>query len=89
MFDIDTNDQFVRKLGADSAEMFFEFYDNDYDKLASNLLIKGNRIFIPCKYKEKNREFKSDKKNKSPTGSQLSQDLSLSVTLNTHYQKSR
>lgn len=54
-FDIETNDYFVKKLNCDETEQMFNYFENNYDNIADNLSIKGNKIFIN-KYKSKAEE---------------------------------
>lgn len=56
--------------------MYFNQYDNNYDKLASYLQVKGGKIHIP-KLAPTHEEIKSEQKERSPR--QLSTDMSLSV----------
>lgn len=44
--DIETDDQYIKEIPSKEARALLRYYDNDYDKFASYILVKGNQITI-------------------------------------------
>jgi hypothetical protein len=53
-FDIENNEYFLKKMNVNETEQMFISFDNNYDSIADNLYIKGNKIYIN---KHKSRSF--------------------------------
>lgn len=45
-FDLESSNSFIKKLKANETEAIFKDFHNDYNNIASNLQIKGDRIVI-------------------------------------------